>query len=33
MNYKGIKKLKRRYFKDAYFLEWREVVPIHRRIT
>ena len=32
MNYKEIKKLKRRYFKDGYLLEWREVVPVYKRI-
>jgi hypothetical protein len=32
MNYKEIKKLKRRYFKEGYLLEWREVVPVYKRI-
>lgn len=30
MNYTEIKKLKRRYFKDGYLLEWREVVPVYK---
>jgi hypothetical protein len=32
MNYKEIKKLKRRYFKEGSLLEWREFVPVHKRI-
>jgi hypothetical protein len=32
MNYKEIKKLKKRYFKEGSLLEWREVVPVYKRI-